>query len=459
MFSTPFHVRRILHTANATVDCASAIDLCRIGAAKVSDYAEHAGATINFDPTVPLPPPPSIVVVPSSTGLVDGQAIGIFGSGFPAGAGVRILECLGGGGTIGCRDTGFTGADGSGGIAVIVNVRRQLGAFLQDPTDCADAIGTCELVVISLADPDAQGVVPLGFDPAGPLPIPTVDATPATGLAYKQDVTLSGTGFANQYLQVFECKAAATSDRRLRVRAVLRPTVDRRRRRHVHDAVQRAPNPAPGVGHVRLRDTCPARARSSSRATPTSSPPAPRSPSIPTRPFLPRPCSPSLPTAGSRTVKWSPCTAAAMHPTSRSSWSNVRRRATSAPVRASRSTALRSPTPTARSTRRFPSSVRYAPLVSTPATSPIARPCPVPVRCRASRTPTKTRASRCRSRSIRARRSPHPRSMSRRARASPTCRSWRYTARVSSPVIRSSSCNVRAAVRCSTDVPTTDPST
>ena len=42
-FSAPFTVRRILHTPNGDVDCAAAPGTCNIGAAKITDYDEHAG--------------------------------------------------------------------------------------------------------------------------------------------------------------------------------------------------------------------------------------------------------------------------------------------------------------------------------------------------------------------------------------------------------------------------------
>src|SRR5439155_2916746 len=92
VFSASYTVHRIMHTANGDADCASAPEACTIGAAKISDYSESAGTPISFDPSIPLPPPPTLLAGPT-TNLVEGESVALFGGGFVPNGIVYLVEC------------------------------------------------------------------------------------------------------------------------------------------------------------------------------------------------------------------------------------------------------------------------------------------------------------------------------------------------------------------------------
>jgi hypothetical protein len=210
-FSTTFVVHRILHTANGDVDCATAPETCSIGAGKVSDpNSEHAGSPISFDPSVPLPPPPTLLAGPLDH-LVEGDSVAMFGGGFVPNAPVVIVECSQP--TVQtCQTIGNVGTDGGGNFITLVQVHRVLATPPFGATDCAAAPGTCQLRAVSLTDYDFEAHVLLDFDPSGPLPPGDVTVTPDTDLLNFQKVTVAGTQFpALAGVQIVECKTGATS--------------------------------------------------------------------------------------------------------------------------------------------------------------------------------------------------------------------------------------------------------
>ena len=214
-FSTTWEVRRIAHTANGIVDCGDAPGTCRVIAANPSDTSESTFVAISFDPSVPLPPPPTILVGPL-TGLVEGQDLALFGSGFPPDSAVRFYQCPTGA-VAGCVELGWAPTDAAGGVASVVpDVRRVLYPGIGS-LDCASADGACELRVQSATDRDALASVPLGFDPAGPITLPSLVVTPSTALPFRSTVQAVGSGFPGSgppsfpYVQLLQCRAGTTS--------------------------------------------------------------------------------------------------------------------------------------------------------------------------------------------------------------------------------------------------------
>ncbi|MDQ1432162.1 MAG: hypothetical protein QOF40_2764 [Actinomycetota bacterium] len=210
-FSATFTVHRILHTVNGDVDCATAPQTCTVGAGKVSNpTSEHAGAPISFDPSIPLPPPAALLAFPT-TGLVEGQTVGMFGKGFVPSGAVYVVECSVPSVQT-CQVLNTVTADATGGFITTVDVHRVLPMQPFASTDCASAPGTCRLRAVSGADYDFSADAFLTFDPNGPLPSFTVTVTPHTGLLNFQAVTVAGSGFTSSFgVQVIECKSAATS--------------------------------------------------------------------------------------------------------------------------------------------------------------------------------------------------------------------------------------------------------
>lgn len=209
-FSAAFVARRILHTPNGDVDCAAAPGTCNIGAAKITDYAEHGGAPLTFDPDAPLPPPATLLAGPTS-GLVEGDSVALFGGGFVANSPVAIVQCSQPT-TASCQSIASASADGNGGFITLVQVHRVVATPPFGATDCADAPGTCQVRAVSLTDYDREAHVLLDFDPNGPLPSGQVTVSPGTGLVNFQSVTLAGSGFpAGSFVQIVACTSDATS--------------------------------------------------------------------------------------------------------------------------------------------------------------------------------------------------------------------------------------------------------
>jgi hypothetical protein len=211
-FSVEFTVRRILHTANGTVDCASAVQVCHFGVANLANQeAEHVNVPLGFDTTAPLPPPPTLLAGPT-TGLVDGESIALFGAKFVASVDVYFFQCVQPGVQTSCMYLGSTLADANGGFITTMSVHRVVMQLPFLSVDCAAAPDDCSLVATSAADQDVTQSVGLSFDPNGPAPIATVTVTPNANLLNNQSVMLAGSGFEpGGFVNATQCKTGATT--------------------------------------------------------------------------------------------------------------------------------------------------------------------------------------------------------------------------------------------------------
>ncbi len=205
-FSLTYQVRRLLRTDGATTDCAD-LGACVI-AAGVNDPTDGAAVSIQFDGSVPLPPPPTVTVAPT-TDLLDGDTVTVIGSGFDPGAPVFVSQCASGAepSPIPCDTSGdsFVQADDSGGFTTDLVVDR-LVYVGPDPVDCAGP-GACEVVVYDLYEGYVVASVPILFDGSvPPPPPPTLVGSPVTGLVDGQTITLTGKGYPrNRQLGMAQC--------------------------------------------------------------------------------------------------------------------------------------------------------------------------------------------------------------------------------------------------------------
>jgi len=209
-FDTTAEVRRGFRTgAGDAVDCLDPPS-CELVAAAQGFPFRPARAALAFDPAVPVPPPPVIVVTPS-TGLADGQVVLVTASGFEPGREVVVSLCPADPDSEACRGAGSAVADATGTITHFTRVYRTIGSPL---TDCANAPGACVMRVLDYQDVFAVNSAPLDFDPnAPPVPPPTIDIAPTTGLRDGDLATVSGSGFLpGELVGVQQCRRSEFPD-------------------------------------------------------------------------------------------------------------------------------------------------------------------------------------------------------------------------------------------------------
>ncbi len=199
-----------------TYDCVDAGVSCTVELTPTGG-GDSLRAPITFDPAAPIPPPPTVAVIPA-TDIGSRQLVSVTGSGFLPDAPVALQQCDSRPTQFGiefCVGSDQTQADAAGNINTTVIVRRFLSQGFSNPTDCSIAVGTCVLRVGSpgfATDPTEVTRAPLGFDPAAPpAPSPPVVVTPTTRLTNGQTVTVAGSEFTpNALIGIAMCRAGTT---------------------------------------------------------------------------------------------------------------------------------------------------------------------------------------------------------------------------------------------------------
>jgi LPXTG-motif cell wall-anchored protein len=190
-------VRRFFFVNGTVVDCADAPGTCVVAAGPSFADALLDTTPLTFDPSAPIPPDPVIVATPNSDLGLE-TTVDITGSGFDPDDFVSIQQCIVGATDFsGCSQLGgaFTIADPSGEISTDLVVHRGIRTANDPVVDCLDPPG-CELIAFMFSDPFRRGHAALAFDPSVPIPPPpTLDVTPSTGLADRQFVSVSASGF------------------------------------------------------------------------------------------------------------------------------------------------------------------------------------------------------------------------------------------------------------------------
>lgn len=143
------------------------------------------------------------VTAEPSTGLLDGQAVRVTGSGFPPGESVGVVMCAreagrehGARGAEAC-DIGryASGSAGPDGVAVVTfHVQRTL-LLDGEEIDCASEPGRCIIGMGLISDYDRSGGFAVEFDPSAPLaPAPTVELGRTAGIVDGETVPVRATG-------------------------------------------------------------------------------------------------------------------------------------------------------------------------------------------------------------------------------------------------------------------------
>lgn len=162
-FATTFIVSRLLRIDGAGTDCATP-GACIIGAGVPPDgSAGSADAEIQFDPSIPLPPPPKLQVTPDR-GLVEGQAVTASGTGFPDALQVGVVQCAAP--ALGAEDclvdeVVYATVTGGGTFSTPIVVHRRL-ATPNGTVDCANP-GACVLGAAPLSDQSRGATAPITF--------------------------------------------------------------------------------------------------------------------------------------------------------------------------------------------------------------------------------------------------------------------------------------------------------
>ena len=204
-FSTTAKVTRLLKVGGTTTDCA-VVGACVLGAGLPPDGTTYAAADIQFDPTQPLPPEPSITAAPD-TGLVDRQLVTVTGSAFVTDQ-AAVFQCVAGATNPGGCSTlaaVLVDVDQSGGFQAEIRVRRLLSVPYGE-VDCA-VPDACVLAAAPVPGIFVLFTTPIVFDPAGPLPTPpTAAVEPRTELVDGQQVVVTASGFdPNIELGIVQC--------------------------------------------------------------------------------------------------------------------------------------------------------------------------------------------------------------------------------------------------------------
>ncbi len=205
-FSDSIAVRRVVQGPGGNVDCATSP--CELVAQGSGGLDFEARTSISFDPNGPVPPPLTMTVTPN-TGLLNRQLVTVAGTGFDPNEEAQVVECSGTGsdpnGACVFSNVGDITADGSGNVSVQLPVKRLI-AGPNGLIDCATA--ACSLTLQSFQS-DAFLTAPISFDSSvPPPPLPTITATPSTGLLDRQTVTVDGINFDPFVaVNIYECDA------------------------------------------------------------------------------------------------------------------------------------------------------------------------------------------------------------------------------------------------------------
>jgi hypothetical protein len=145
-FNATIAVRRVALIGRGPVDCV-AMPICVLEAASFGNLTLDARQSITFA-DVPFP---RLVAVPS-TGLVDGQTVEVFGSGFTPFASIGMTQCKsrltklpGPGGENGCdlSNVVVTTADADGSVRTAFTVRSSITTVEFGTVNCTISAGNC----------------------------------------------------------------------------------------------------------------------------------------------------------------------------------------------------------------------------------------------------------------------------------------------------------------------------
>lgn len=197
-FAASFTVRlRVGDGSGGVSNCI--VTSCVIRAESASDSDYRANVAITFDPAQPLPPDPSIHVVPS-TGLLHDQEVTVTGADFDPQGYVQINQCDSDTERYCGEYLSSLQADTAGTFSATVKVSRLVAnatSLTPSITDCATA--DCWVSATGYSSEDSIQLTAralVAFDGSvPPPPSPTASGSPSTDLPYRAQVNVHATGF------------------------------------------------------------------------------------------------------------------------------------------------------------------------------------------------------------------------------------------------------------------------
>jgi hypothetical protein len=175
-------------------------------------YSDPVVLPLDFDPTAPLLPEPTLTVTPA-TDLEDGQVVDVDGTDWRPGHDVDLLVCAAGS-TDGrdCDQLGrfSTVVDQDGNLHRRFPIPAIVRPWQRPEIDCR--VSACS--VFALLDTTFRRYVeaPITLAPDGPVLHPTLTITPNTGLQDGQRVVAEGTGLRpGGWLRLVHCLTGATT--------------------------------------------------------------------------------------------------------------------------------------------------------------------------------------------------------------------------------------------------------
>ena len=167
--SVEFEVRRVLVLDGQEVDCASEPGRCIIGMGMISDYDQSGGVAVDFDPSVPLPDPPTVELA-ENTDLVDGEVVPAKVTGLVPNSSLYVHECSAD--QYRCASVGEFHADDTGTFEGGVRLWRNYGTWIEQGGGAGSANVDCavEACVLQIQGetPGMRQIpqVPINFDSA-----------------------------------------------------------------------------------------------------------------------------------------------------------------------------------------------------------------------------------------------------------------------------------------------------
>ncbi|MGH9192134.1 MAG: neocarzinostatin apoprotein domain-containing protein, partial [Acidimicrobiales bacterium] len=195
-FTAHYPVSAVIDTGNGgPIDCREdGACVLAVSSGYSTSPAKSSVVPLSFDPGTELMV--GTITVTPDTDLVDGQTVGVAGTGFRAGSGVSFYVCAPDPPGESCQWTpNFAIADDAGTFDTDVVVSAVVPAD-NGEVDCRTP-ETCVLVgTASSPSSPRAGRAPLHFDPDAPLlPAPDISVDPSTDLPDEATVTVSGSHF------------------------------------------------------------------------------------------------------------------------------------------------------------------------------------------------------------------------------------------------------------------------